>query len=61
MRFIDALKLHLNFIQNRDLASFSSTISEDSITLIMMNGVIIDNRVNLLNFIESGLMIGIGI
>lgn len=50
MRFIDALKLHLNFIQNRDLASFSSTISEDSITLIMMNGVIIDNRDKFIEF-----------
>lgn len=50
MIFKDALQLHLEAIQNRDLDSFCSTISDDSITLIMLNGTIIDNRMKFIEF-----------
>ncbi len=48
--FKDALQLHLDSIQKKDLDSFSSTISEDTITLIMMNGTIIDDRNKFMEF-----------
>lgn len=48
--FKDTLKLHLDSIQKRDLASFSSTISKNSITLIMMDGTIIDTRSKFIQF-----------
>lgn len=53
MNFKDTLQIHLDALQKKDLASFSATISSDSITLIMPNGTLINNRKDFIELHEE--------